>query len=79
MVCCLGAHERAFHGPYLGNLLGPAGLVADTNQNDFATLTFSLAAYAGKTVYFAYRTSANAASFPDSFYAFGLTSFALSC
>ena len=25
--------------PYLGNLLGPAGLIADTNQNDFATLT----------------------------------------
>ena len=60
--------------PYLGNLLDDAGVIADTNENDFTTLTFSLAPYVGKTVYFAYRTSSNVAT-----YVLALTNFALSC
>ena len=60
--------------PYLGNLLGDAGIVADTIRISLTTLTFSLAPYVGKTVYFAYRTSNNV---PFT-YAIALTDFTVS-
>ena len=46
-------------GPFLGNLIGDAGFLRIANASDLATVTFSLAPYSGKTIYFAYRSSSN--------------------
>lgn len=46
-------------GPFLGSLIGIAGFLRIANTNDVETVTFSLAPYSGKTVYFAYRSSSN--------------------
>ena len=61
--------------PFLGNPIDDAGIIADTNQNDYTTLTFGLAPYVGKTVYFAYRMSSNV----QNAYAIGLSNFATGC
>ena len=62
-------------GPYLGNLIGNAGFVATYG---LIRETFDLAPYAGKTVYFVYRSSNNNNN-PGFAYVMTLTGFAISC
>ena len=61
--------------PYLGSLIGDAGFAALIGGQSFATVTFSLAPYVGKTVYFAYRSSNNR----DDAYQVLLIKFVISC
>ena len=45
--------------PFLGSLIGDAGFVDLNNRNGVPKVSFDLAPYVGKTVYFAYRSSNN--------------------
>ena len=64
--------------PFLGSLIGDAGFLGLNNQNGVPTVSFNLAPYVGKTVYFAYRSSNNERG-PGFSYLIILEDFVISC
>ena len=61
--------------PYAGNLFGIVGFL-NLRHGPLAPVTFSLAPYVGRTVYFAYRSSNN---YPAAYSPVALANFTISC